>query len=414
MPSVLVLIVILQVICVSARMSGFYIDNGVDQTIMEDVLDDESKHAVEHEILELLGLPDRPKHKHARPSLRKSAPQFMIDVYNRLLKEEGENEGLGRVERSADFEENLITDADQRAIDDSDTIMTFLNKNHHVSEVRHERGRRLWFDVSEVSKDLSLMMAELRIYQNPEKGKWQGSGKTFVITAYTITKADGQKELEILSSTNTSSDYQGWLELNVTGGLSKWLMGPNENKGLYIGAHAVDRPEKEIKLDDVGLVNTKGDDQYQPFMVGFFSGQELVKPPRKSRTKRNAPRRNRKSEMRNPFQELKMDENTKNCQIRTLFIHFRDLQWQDWIVAPEGYGAYYCSGECNFPLNAHMNATNHAIVQTLVHLMQPTKVPKPCCAPTALSPISVLYYLEEDNVVLKKYRYMVVKSCGCH
>lgn len=182
---------------------------------------------------------------------------------------------------------------------------------------------------------------------------------------------------------------------------------------------------------------------------------QLVKPPRKSRTKRNAPRRNRKSEMRNPFQELKMDENTKNCQIRTLFIHFRDLQWQvrwsvnfhkrtndfpfklirfsilnfakrfiryqfencllqDWIVAPEGYGAYYCSGECNFPLNAHMNATNHAIVQTLVHLMQPTKVPKPCCAPTALSPISVLYYLEEDNVVLKKYRYMVVKSCGCH
>lgn len=70
MPSVLVLIVVLQVICVSARMSGFYIDNGVDQTIMEDVLDDESKHAVEHEILELLGLPDRPKHKHARPSLR--------------------------------------------------------------------------------------------------------------------------------------------------------------------------------------------------------------------------------------------------------------------------------------------------------------------------------------------------------
>lgn len=53
----------------------------------------------------------------------------MIDVYNRLLKEEGENEGLGRVERSADFEENLITDADQRAIDDSDTIMTFLNKS---------------------------------------------------------------------------------------------------------------------------------------------------------------------------------------------------------------------------------------------------------------------------------------------
>lgn len=39
---------------------------------------------------------------------------------------------------------------------------------------------------------------------------------------------------------------------------------------------------------------------------------------------------------------------------------------KDWIIAPEGYAAFYCDGECSFPLNAHMNATNHAIVQTLV------------------------------------------------
>lgn len=88
--------------------------------------------------------------------------------------------------------------------------------------------------------------------------------------------------------------------------------------------------------------------------------------------------------------------------------------FQDWIIAPDGYDAYYCSGECNFPLNAHMNATNHAIVQTLVHLVSPGKVPKPCCAPTKLSPISVLYFLDESNVILKKYKNMVVKSCGCH
>lgn len=88
--------------------------------------------------------------------------------------------------------------------------------------------------------------------------------------------------------------------------------------------------------------------------------------------------------------------------------------FQDWIIAPDGYDAYYCSGECNFPLNAHMNATNHAIVQTLVHLVSPGKVPKPCCAPTKLSAISVLYFLDESNVILKKYKNMVVKSCGCH
>lgn len=400
----------LNIVCVLASLSGLYIDNGVDQTIMHHVLDENDRQEVEHEILELLGLPDRPKRKHGHPSLRKSAPQFLLDIYNRLLKEQ--NDGPSRVERSTGTD-NLITDVDQKAIDQSDTIMTFLNKNHHVSEVRHERGRRLWFDVSEVSRDISLMMAELRLYQNPSMGKWQGAGRKFVITAYVITRADGQKELEILSSTNTTSEYQGWLELNVTEGLTKWLANNKENKGLYIGAHAEDKPEREVKLDDIGLVNAKGDDEFQPFMVGFFKGSEIVAAPKHSRTKRNAPRRRKKSDMRNPLLEKRQAENTRNCQIQTLYIHFKDLKWQDWIVAPDGYGAFYCSGECNFPLNAHMNATNHAIVQTLVHLLQPD-VPKPCCAPTTLSAISVLYYLEEDNVNLKKYKNMVVKSCGCH
>ena len=87
---------------------------------------------------------------------------------------------------------------------------------------------------------------------------------------------------------------------------------------------------------------------------------------------------------------------------------------QEWIIAPEGYPAFYCQGECSFPLNVHMNATNHAIVQTLVHLMNPFMVPKPDCAPTKLTAISVLYFDDNSNVILKKYRNMVVRACGCH
>lgn len=61
-----------------------------------------------------------------------------------------------------------------------------------------------------------------------------------------------------------------------------------------------------------------------------------------------------------------------------------------------------------------MNATNHAIVQTLVNLINPEQAPKPSCAPTKLGTIAVLYYLEDNNVILRKYRNMIVKSCGCH
>ena len=59
-----------------------------------------------------------------------------------------------------------------------------------------------------------------------------------------------------------------------------------------------------------------------------------------------------------------------------------------------------------------MNATNHAIVQTLVHLIQPHNVPKPCCAPKKLAAMNVLYFDDKQNVILKKYKDMVVKSCA--
>lgn len=75
-------------------------------------------------------------------------------------------------------------------------VCVFINKiiiftENHVAEVRHERGRKLWFDITEVSKENKLMMAELRIYQNPQLGKWKDEKKEFVITVYAITKTDG-------------------------------------------------------------------------------------------------------------------------------------------------------------------------------------------------------------------------------
>ncbi|XP_020818014.1 protein 60A [Drosophila serrata] len=432
---------------VEATQSGIYIDNGKDQTIMHRVLSEDDKLDVSYEILEFLGIAERPAHLSSHQlSLRKSAPKFLLDVYHRITAEEGLANDHGhhdgddddedsyershRSRRSADLEEedeseeqkNFITDLDKRAIDESDIIMTFLNKrNHNMEELRHEHGRRLWFDVSKVPNDNYLVMAELRIYQNANEGKWLTTNKEFTITVYAIgTGTLGQHTMEPLSSVNTTGDYVGWLELNVTEGLHEWLVKSKENHGIYIGAHAVNRPDREVKLDDVGLIHRKVDDEYQPFMIGFFRGPELIKATAHSshhRSKRSAthPRKRKKSVSMNtvPLLDAPM-ENTRSCQMQTLYIDFKDLGWHDWIIAPEGYGAFYCSGECNFPLNAHMNATNHAIVQTLVHLLEPKKVPKPCCAPTRLGALPVLYHLNDENVNLKKYRNMIVKSCGCH
>ncbi|XP_024141652.1 protein DVR-1 [Oryzias melastigma] len=101
------------------------------------------------------------------------------------------------------------------------------------------------------------------------------------------------------------------------------------------------------------------------------------------------------------------------CKARRLYIDFKDVGWQDWIIAPQGYMANYCHGECPFPLSESLNGTNHAILQTLVHSLDPQGTPQPGCVPIRLSPISMLYYDNNDNVVLRHYQDMVVDECGC-
>lgn len=101
------------------------------------------------------------------------------------------------------------------------------------------------------------------------------------------------------------------------------------------------------------------------------------------------------------------------CKPRHLYVSFSDIGWENWIIAPKGYMANYCLGECPFPLTEELNSSNHAILQTMVHSLDPEGIPQPCCVPVRLSPISILYYDNNDNVVLRHYEDMVVDECGC-
>ncbi|KAJ6634023.1 hypothetical protein lerEdw1_014187 [Lerista edwardsae] len=101
------------------------------------------------------------------------------------------------------------------------------------------------------------------------------------------------------------------------------------------------------------------------------------------------------------------------CSKKALHVNFKELGWDDWIIAPLEYEAYHCEGVCDFPLRSHLEPTNHAIIQTLMNSMDPGSTPPSCCVPTKLTPISILYTDAGNNVVYKQYEDMVVESCGC-
>ncbi|XP_038606419.1 growth/differentiation factor 5 [Tachyglossus aculeatus] len=101
------------------------------------------------------------------------------------------------------------------------------------------------------------------------------------------------------------------------------------------------------------------------------------------------------------------------CARKALHVNFKDMGWDDWIIAPLEYEAHHCDGLCEFPLRSHLEPTNHAVIQTLMNSMDPDATPPTCCVPTRLSPISILFIDSANNVVYKQYEDMVVEACGC-
>ena len=144
------------------------------------------------------------------------------------------------------------------------------------------------------------------------------------------------------------------------------------------------------------------------------AGPADIRARRYRHRRRHRRHRKRSSENRSGRRRwARQRKRDSRCRRWPLYVDFDEVGWNDWIVAPAGYQAFYCAGECPYYMPDYMNATNHAVVQALVHSVNPSLAPRPCCVPTEMRPISMLYIDGDDKVVIKNYQNMVVVACGC-
>ncbi|KFB48146.1 AGAP007987-PA-like protein [Anopheles sinensis] len=212
----------------------------------------------------------------------------------------------------------------------------------------------------------------------------------------------------------------GTASFDVMPAVERWLRQPRKNHGLFVQVtsraqrgHRRQRRSVQTVPDHEHVrlrrsVDERHDSwvQKQPLLFTYTDdGRHKQRPIRDAISSANRARR----------ASAKRSSRRKNelCQRKPLYVDFSDVGWNDWIVAPPGYEAYFCQGDCRFPIADHLNTTNHAIVQTLVNSYNPTLAPKACCVPTQLSSISMLYLNEQNKVVLKNYQDMTVVGCGC-
>lgn len=314
----------------------------------------------------------------------------------------------------------------QEAINKSDTIVSCTNRGD------------LEFDIGPsisglLEPSVPILAAQLRVFKNSTPDLEPTHRRELVyITKYEAGKPGPASEI----CEYVSLDHHGWLTFDVTKAVQKWALQRMEGglTKLKLGLF----PER---ISAECLLTAAAPQELQPFLVIYLSTRDVRAKPSSneqfneiqlqryleelrvsestdkfdSRHRRSLKQPNRSHEkpyknqtrtpIRNPF-------HGKFCNKVTWNVSFKDLKWSDWIIAPDNYEASFCEGECPFPLPPSLNSTNHAIVQMLAHLMD-KQIPKPCCAPTKLQPITVLYYDDYSNVVLKEYRNMIVQSCGC-
>ena len=100
------------------------------------------------------------------------------------------------------------------------------------------------------------------------------------------------------------------------------------------------------------------------------------------------------------------------CHLERMYVDFEEIGYNNWIINPRGYPAGHCVGSCDFPFH-RLSVSPHGVIQSQMHSRHASRFQQPCCVPTKLGPISLLY-IEQSSLTYKyNYEGMQVLECGC-
>lgn len=327
-----------------------------------------------------------------------SAPKFMLSLFNEVQNEDdGDGESLHTTNKGGHFiERNYLNEGKV------DTVISFF-KYVRVDAWKHSLGDvKLKFKVTFTPETEQVKGGEFKVYKRLPRNKSMAD-ILCTMSMYAI-KPEGNQPV-LLNTQDVRAWEAGWFTFNVTSVMKQWALFPLTNYGFQLVVRT--STGDEVNPRDFGVVGTHGNRQKRPYLLGFVNTrksmhsftQEIISSDNARRTRRAS---NWQKQVR-----------PRTCHLQKFFVDFRDIGLQDTIITPKGYHAHYCTGTCVEPLEIDANATNHAMIQALAHLLDTANVPDPCCAPNALKPISVLFFDDNGNIVLKKHAEMVATSCAC-
>ncbi|NXP16506.1 BMP2 protein, partial [Scytalopus superciliaris] len=329
-------------------------------------------------LLEVFGMEDPP----APPAHFKQPPQYMVDLFNTVANADG-------VTKNPDILEG-------------NTVRSFLDRTD-------SEEMRFLFVLSSVAKNEKILTAELHLFRLwPRVTEGPTRHLLCQVSVYQVLekeKPDSPGGKKLLAVRLISLQTSGWEVFAITPAVRDWTEDESSNQGLLVTVQdAKGRP-----LNPPPLQFASGRDHHEskkPMLVLFTDdGRRGASLPMGGFPvpKLAGSRRVRSLGRLQP------------CQRHPLSVDFEEIGWSGWIISPRGYNAFHCKGSCPFPLGENMRPTNHATVQSIINALKLSEgVSSPCCVPDKLYSINLLYFDDDENVVLKQYDDMVAGSCGCH
>lgn len=210
------------------------------------------------------------------------------------------------------------------------------------------------------------------------------------------------QHLEMVTSLVANVGQLGWQKFDVTKVVSEWYMNSTDKLTLLVDCsgcgsrvhvstfdgHSPHVIESSLDSKD------ETDPDNRPFLV------VRTDPAAVKRVRRRAIECN--------------DSSRGQCCKQKFYVSFRQLGWDDWIIAPPGYYANYCRGDCaagHRTPDTFLNYYTHVIEE--YRKMDRLVGMQPCCAPLKFSPMSLIYYGPDSNIIKRDLPKMVVDECGC-
>ncbi|KAM7381505.1 hypothetical protein PAMA_012378 [Pampus argenteus] len=339
------------------------------------------------------------------------------------------------------FKSNFSSPTDvmeQDAAKQADTVKSVVAK----SLVYRQTNWVATFDLHALLADKQIQAAELRIRLPRTPSASNISVKVYHQhdqTCHAHESCQEQQLVGLLTESSLVTSSQNWKVFNMTSPLLSWLRErstarirhkrvPRRRKAVKTkrGLSLPDEPfhvasaRREQDVSDRALLvvfSHTGSDENSKAKASLLHTAEQSKFLSPTEIKNRWPKRRRskrgqREQTAGSSQVSRRGSEKSLCRRVDLHVDFNQIGWGSWIIFPKRYNAYRCEGSCPGPLGEDLNPTNHAYMQSLLKHYHPDRVASPCCAPTKMSPLSMLYY-ENGEMLLRHHEDMIVDECGC-